>query len=119
MVNTKILTKKDLRLRLQAARLLERTLPDQVHRAYGDLPAYDGDRPTDEALMAESRAKARASLVDKGLLTPEEIDTLPVAEATRVALERLRGQIATLQDEQARDRTSAESFVKPPRTLRR
>jgi hypothetical protein len=119
IVNTKILTKKDLRLRLQAARVLERSVPDQIRRAHGDVPAQVGGGSADEALLAETRAKARASLIDKGLLTPEEIDSLPVTEATSVALERLREQIAALQAEQARDRTTAESFVKPPRTLRR
>lgn len=118
-MNTRILTKKDLRLRLQAARAQERTIPDQVRRAYGEAPGQDGGVPTDEAHLAETRAKARASLIDKGLLTPEEVDTLSVDEATSTALQRLRQQIASLQAEQKRDRTSAESFVPPPRTLRR
>jgi hypothetical protein len=118
-VNDKILTKKELRLRLQAARVVERTVPDQVRRAYGDEPSQRENRPEDDPLLAESREKARTSLVDKGLLTREEFDTLPVDEATSAALQRLRDQMAALQAEQTLDSTTHDSFGKPPRTLRR
>lgn len=118
-MESKILTTKELRLRLQAARVLERSLPDQVRRAYGEAPIGGENRPDDSPLLAEAREKARTSLVGKGLLTAEEVDALSVDEATSTALQRLREQIAGLQAEQERDRTAAESFGTPPRTLRR
>jgi hypothetical protein len=116
---SKILTTKELRLRLQAARLAERTVPDQVRRAYGEALRQGENPPHDDKLLAEGRARAQNSLVDKGLLTREELDTLAVDEAISAARQRLRDEIAALQAEQARDAATPDSSVRPPRTLRR
>jgi hypothetical protein len=112
-------TTKALRLRLQAARTAERALPEQVRRAYGEASGPLADLPDDDPLLIESRDRARAALVERGLLTQEEIDTLPVAEASAVALGVLRDRIAALQEEQAERPTKPDPFGPAPRTLRR
>jgi hypothetical protein len=118
-VSSNTLTKKALRLRLQAARVGERTLPDQVRRAYGTTPDQQADLPADDPLVVGEREKAQASLVNRGLLTNGELATLSVDDAAKVAAERLHEEIAALQDELAKRPTGSDSIVKPPRTLRR
>jgi len=118
-MKSKAPTTKALRLRLQAARVAERALPDQVRRAYGEASGPLADLPADDPLLAETRERARAALVERGLLTREELDTLPVAEATAVALGVVRDQIAALQEEQAEHPTKPDPFGRAPRTLRR
>jgi hypothetical protein len=118
-VSSKAPTEKALRLRLQAARVVERGLPDQVQRAYGHLPDQLATRPIDDPSVVEARDKARSALVERGLLTQEELDTLPMDEATAVALGHVRDQIVALQEEQAAAPTKLDAFGRAPRTLRR
>jgi hypothetical protein len=118
-VSSTTLTKKALRLRLQAARVGERTLVEQVRRAYGTLPEQAAELPADDPLVVGEREKAQASLVNRGLLSHEELATLTAGDATSIASQRLRDEIASLQDELAKQPTRSDSIVKPPRTLRR
>lgn len=113
------LNKKALRLRLQAARVAERTLSDQVRRAFGTTPDQAADPPADDPLVVGERERAQASLVNRGLLTHEELATLSVDDAASMASQRLQDEMATLQDELAKHPTTSNSLVKPPRTLRR
>jgi hypothetical protein len=105
----KELTNRELLQRQRAARLVERSLPDLIRRAYAD--AADADR-----------ASARAALVTRGHLSQDEFETLPVDEAIAVALQRVRAESATLQERSAQrasqERGGTDIFTKPPRTLR-
>ena len=104
------LSQRDLLLQQRAARLMERTLPDQIRRAYDDTAGEDRDR-------------ARAALVARGQLTEEELTTLPLEEAITVALGRIRAETAQLNEQSARQesekRGRADTVTKPLRTLRR
>lgn len=113
------LTRKALRLRLQAARVVERTLPDQIRRAYGKMPDQLADLPVDDPLLVGTRERAQSSLVNRGLLTHVELATLSVDDAASVATQRLHDEMTTLQEELAKQPTNSDSHVKPPRTLRR
>lgn len=109
-MTAKDLSERDLLLQQRAARLMERTLPDQIRRAYDDTAGDDRDR-------------ARAALVARGQLTEEELTTLPLEEAITVALGRLRAETAQLDEQSARQesvkRGRADTITRPPRTLRR
>ena len=85
-------TKRTLLLRLRAARAMEKGLPDQVRRAYGDAPSVLADLPSDDPHLATVRENARSSLLKQGYLTEEDLDTLPVDEAIATAQQRLRAQ---------------------------
>jgi hypothetical protein len=110
MMTAKDLTKRDLLLQQRAAKLMERTLPEQIRRAYDDTAGDDRDR-------------ARAALVARGQLTEEELTTLSLEEATTAALERIRAETALLSEQSARQeserRGRSDTVSKPPRTLRR
>jgi hypothetical protein len=110
MMTAKDLTKRDLLLQQRAARLMERTLPDQIRRAYDDTAGDERDR-------------ACAALVARGQLTEEELTTLPLEEAITVALGRVRAETARLNEQSVRQgsehRGRADTITKPPRTLRR
>src|SRR5215212_7480651 len=78
-------TKRTLLLRLRAMRAMEKGLPDQVRRAYGDAPSVLADLPSDDPHLATVRENARASLLKQAYLTEEDLDTLPVEEAIDIA----------------------------------
>ena len=115
-------TKRALQLRLRTARAMEKSLPERVRRAYGDPPAILADLPSDDPHLAEVQAQARASLLNQGYLTEEEIDTLPASEALEAAQHRLREQISSLQvqfDELThQERGRSTRGTNAPRTLR-
>ena len=115
-------TKRALLLRQRAARAMEKGLPDQVRRAYADAPSVLADLPSDDPHLAALRENARASLLNQGYLTEEDLDTLPVDEAIEVAQQRLRTQIAGLQKQSAvlarQEKGDRERSTKAPRTLR-
>jgi len=115
-------TKRALLLRQRAARAMEKGLPDQVRRAYGDAPSVLADLPSDDPHLATLRENARASLLNQGYLTEEELDTLPVDEAIDAAQRRLRAQIAGLQEQSAvlarQEKGDRDRGTKAPRTLR-
>ncbi len=115
-------TKRALLLRQRAARAMEKGLPDQVRRAYGDAPSVLADLPSDDPHLATLRENARASLLNQGYLTEEELDTLPVDEAIDAAQQRLRAQIAGLQEQSAvlarQEKGGRDRGTKAPRTLR-
>jgi hypothetical protein len=74
------------------------------------------------ASQAEMQEEARSVLMKRGHLTAEELDTLPVTDATAVALERQRAQITALEEqtaEYAGGKRGRDDFKRPPRTLRR
>ena len=75
---------------------MEKGLPNQVRRAYGDAPSVFADLPSDDPDLATICENARASLLKQGYLTEEDLDTLPVDEAITTAQHRLRAQIASL-----------------------
>ena len=114
-------TKRALLLRQRAARAVEKALPDQVRRAYGNAPSVLADLPSDDPHLAAVSENARASLLKQGYLSEEELDTLSVDEAIKAAQQRLGAHIASLQ-EQADVLTRQEKGdldrVKAPRTLR-
>jgi hypothetical protein len=119
-------TERALRLRVQAARLQERELPDLIGTAYGPQPATatapETTGRTNTATQAEIQDEARNALIKRGHLTAEELDSLPVAEATALALERQRAQITALEEqtaEYAGGKRGRDDFKRPPRTLRR
>jgi hypothetical protein len=118
----KQLTKRTLLLRLRAARAMERGLPEQIRRAYGDAPGVLADLPSDDPHLAAVRDNARASLLKQRYLTEEDLDTLPVEEATDIALQRLRAQVASLQEQSdvlaRQERGNPDRITKAPRTLR-
>ena len=115
-------TKRTVLLRLRAARAMEKGLPDQVRRAYGDAPSVLADLPSDDPHLATVRESTRASLLRQGYLTEEDLDTLPVDEAIEIALQRLRDQVASLQEQSdtltRQERGNPDRVTKAPRTLR-
>ena len=118
----KQLTKRTLLLRLRAARAMEKGLPDQIRRAYGDAPSILSDLPNDDPHLATVRENARASLLKQSYLTEEELDTLPVDEAIDIAQQRLRAQVASLQEQSdalaRQERGNPDRVTRAPRTLR-
>src|SRR5829696_10295288 len=92
-------TKRTLLLRQRAARAMEKGLPDQIRRAYGDAPSVLADLSSDDPHLATVRENARVSLLKQGYLSEEDLDTLPVEEAIATALKRLRAQVASLQEQ--------------------
>ena len=121
-MTSKDLTKREVLLRQRAARVQERALPDQIRRAYGQVPIELADLPDDDPQLATLRESARAALIARGHLRQEELDTLPVDEAIGVALQRLRGEAASLREQAAllanQDKGNSDVFTKAPRTLR-
>jgi len=115
-------TKRTLLLRLRAMRAMEKGLPDQVRRAYGDAPSILSDLPNDDPHLATVRENARASLLKQSYLTEEELDTLPVDEAIDIAQQRLRAQVASLQEQSdalaRQERGNPDRVTRAPRTLR-
>ena len=115
-------TKRTLLLRLRAARAMEKGLPDQVRRAYGDAPSVLADLPSDDPHLAAVRDNARASLLKNGYLTEEDLDTLPVDEAIDIAQQRWRAQVASLQEQSdalaRQERGNSDRTTRAPRTLR-
>jgi hypothetical protein len=115
-------TKRAVMLRLRAARALEKSLPDQIRRAYGAAPSVLADLPDNDPHLAAVSENARASLLKQGYLTEEELDTLPVDEAIATARQRLRDQIASLQEQSdtltRHERGNPDRATKAPRTLR-
>ena len=101
---------------------MEKGLPDQIRRAYGDAPSVLADLSSDDPHLAAVRENARASLLNQGYLTEEELDTLPVDEAIEAAQQRLRAQIAGLQEQSAvlarQEKGDRDRATKAPRTLR-
>jgi hypothetical protein len=100
---------------------MEKGLPDQVRRAYGDAPSVLADLPSDDPHLQAVRENARASLLKQGYLSEEELDTLPVEEAVKAAQQRLRVHIASLQEQAdalTRQEKGGLDRVKAPRTLR-
>lgn len=79
-----------VQLRKQLARDLLRIVPRQVRVAYGSPPRLLRGMATDDPLALAARAAARASLIGRGWLTEEELDTLPLDQAERLAMQRLR-----------------------------
>lgn len=79
-----------VRLRKQLARDLLRIVPRQVRVAYGAPPHLLRGLATDDPLALAARAAARASLIGRGWLTESELDTLPLEQAERLAMQRLR-----------------------------
>ncbi len=79
-----------VRLRKQLARDLLRIVPRQVRVAYGAPPHLLRGLAADDPLALAARAAARKSLVGRGWLTEEELDTLPQEQAERLAMQRLR-----------------------------
>jgi hypothetical protein len=115
-------TKRTLLLRQRATRAMEKGLPDQVRRAYGDAPTVLADLPSDDPHLAAVRENARSSLLKQGYLTEEELDTLPVDEAIAMARQRLRAQVASLQEQSdtlaRQDKGSPDRVTRAPRSLR-
>jgi hypothetical protein len=115
-------TKRSLLLRLRAMRAMEKGLPDQVRRAYGDAPSVLSDLPSDDPHLTTVRENARASLLKQGHLTEEELDTLPVDEAIDIAQQRLRAQVASLQEQSdalaRQEKGNPDRVTRAPRTLR-
>ena len=118
----KQLTKRTLLLRLRATRAMEKGLPDQIRRAYGDAPSVLGDLASDDPHLETVRENARASLLKQGYLTEEDLDTLPVDEAIDVAQQRLRAQVTSLQEQSdslaRQERSNSDRATRAPRTLR-
>ena len=121
-MTSKDLTKRELLLRQRAARVQERALPDQIRRAYGEVPIELADLPGDDPQIGTLRESARASLIARGHLRQDELDTLPVDDAIGVALQRLRNEAASLREESERqanqEKRNADVFTNAPRTLR-
>ena len=115
-------TKRTLLLRLRAARAMEKGLPDQVRRAYGDAPSVLADLPSDDPHLATVRENARSSLLKQGYLTEEDLDTLPVDEAIATAQQRLRAQVAGLQEQSdtlaRQEKGNPDRGTRAPRSLR-
>jgi hypothetical protein len=113
-----------LRLRLEAARMQARALPDLVQRAYGEPGPEEEAANTRVSTQSpeEVRDAARTALVERGYLTPEELETLAEADALGTARERLRAQVADLEAQagsRGGDRRGQETFKRPPKTIRR
>jgi hypothetical protein len=115
-------TKRTLLLRLRAARAMEKGLPDQVRRAYGDAPSVLADLSDDDPHLATVRENARSSLLKQGYLTEEDLDTLPVDEAIATAQQRLRAQVAGLQEQSdtlaRQEKGNPDRVTRVPRSLR-
>jgi hypothetical protein len=115
-------TKRTLLLRLRAARAMEKGLPDQIRRAYGDAPSVLADLPSDDPHLATVRENARVSLLKQGYLSEEDLDMLPVEEAIATALQRLRAQVASLQEQSdtlaRQEKGNPDRVTRAPRTLR-
>jgi hypothetical protein len=115
-------TKRTLLLRLRAARAMEKGLPDQVRRAYGDAPSVLADLSSDDPHLATVRENARASLLKQGYLTEEDLDTLSVDEAIATAQQRLRTQVASLQEQSnmlaRQEKGNPDRVTRAPRSLR-
>jgi len=115
-------SKRTLMLRLRAARAMEKGLPDQIRRAYGDAPSVLADLPSDDPHLTTVRENARVSLLKQGYLSDEDLDTLPVDEAIAMAQQRVRAHIASLQEESdmltRRETGNPDRVPRPPRTLR-
>ena len=121
-MSSRQLTKRELQLRKQAARMQEKSLPDQVRRAYGEAAPDAAEPASDEQPASEARDKARASLIARGFLSEEELTTLSVDAATTLVLERLHEQVSALEsegDDGGGEDSNTASFKKPPRILRR
>jgi hypothetical protein len=101
---------------------MEKSLPDQVRRAYGAAPSVLADLPSDDPHLTAVRENARASLLKQGYLTDEDLDTLSVDEAIAAARQRLRDQISSLQEQSdtlaRQERDNPDRVTKEPRTLR-
>jgi hypothetical protein len=101
---------------------VEKSLPDQIRRAYGDAPSVLADLPSDDPHLAAVRENARTSLLKQGYLTDEDLDTLSVDEAIAAARQRLRDQVAGLQEQSdtltRQDWGNPDRVTKAPRTLR-
>jgi hypothetical protein len=115
-------TKRTLMLRLRAARAVEKGLPDQIRRAYGDAPSVLADLPSDDPHLTTVRENARVSLLKQGYLTEEDLDTMPVEEAIATALQRLRAQVASLHEQSdtlaRQEKGNPDRVTRAPRTLR-
>jgi hypothetical protein len=115
-------TKRTLLLRLRAARAMEKGLPDQIRRAYGDAPSVLADLPSDDPHLTTVRENARSSLLKQGYLTEEDLDTLPVDEAIATAQQRLRAQVAGLQEQSdtlaRQEKGNPDRVTRVPRSLR-
>jgi hypothetical protein len=115
-------TKRTLLLRLRAARAMEKGLPDQIRRAYGDAPSVLADLPSGDPHLTTVRENARVSLLKQGLLSEEDLDTLQVEEAIATALQRLRAQVASLQEQSEtlarQEKGNPDRVTRAPRTLR-
>jgi multidrug resistance efflux pump len=115
-------TKRAILLRQRAARAMEKGLPDQVRRAYGDAPSVLADLPSDDPHLAAIQENARASLLKQGYLTEEELDTLSVDEAIDVVQQRMRAESVSLQEQLAvltrQEKGDRDRVRKAPRTLR-
>ena len=102
-------TKRTLLLRLRAARAMEKGLPDQVRRAYGDAPSVLADLSSDDPHLATVRENARSSLLKQGYLTEE-------------AQQRLRAQVADLQEQSdtlaRQEKGNPDRGTRAPRSLR-
>ena len=101
---------------------MEKGLPDQVRRAYGDAPSVLADLSSDDPHLATVRENARASLLKQGYLTEEDLDTLPVDEAIATAQQRLRAQVAGLQEQSdtlaRQEKGNPDRVTRAPRSLR-
>ena len=115
-------TKRTLLLRQRAARAMEKGLPEQVRRAYGDAPSVLADLSRDDPHLTVVRENARASLLKQGYLTEEDLDTLPVDEAIATAQQRLRARVASLQEESdtmaRQEKGNPDRVTRAPRSLR-
>ena len=89
-MNAKDPTKTALQRMTEAAR-------DRVRVAYGVVPVILEGLPADFPLRVKLREGARSLLQQQGLLTEEELDTLPLKEATTVALRRVRARASRLR----------------------
>src|SRR5215207_8108533 len=98
-MNDRAPSKQALLQQQRATRVQEKTLPDQVRAAYGQVPIELSDLASDDPQLAQLRESARASLVKHDRLTEDELNTLPVDKAVDVAVQRLRDQAASLRQQ--------------------
>lgn len=102
----------------------ERALPDLVQRAYGEtvIEQQAANARGNTQSPQDARDAARTALVERGYLTAEDLETLPLAEALSTAQERVRAQIADLEAQagtRGGDKRGQETFKRPPKTIRR
>ena len=101
---------------------MEKGLPDQARRAYGDPPSVLADLPSDDPHLTTVRENARSSLLKQGYLTEEDLDTLPLDEAITTAQQRLRAHLADLQEQSdtlaRQERGNPDRVTRAPRSLR-